>query len=71
MRMMLGIGLAASLAAKLSLSRSHLVIRATASFVDLAVSKRHLGPQSHSNGRLTMVLYLLLMLEPKPKLYKG
>jgi hypothetical protein len=71
MKMMLGLGLAASLAAKLSLSRSHLVMRATASFVDLTVSKRHLGPWSHSSSRLTTVLYLPLVLELKPRLYKG
>jgi hypothetical protein len=71
MRMMLGLGLAASLVPKLSLLRSLLVMRATASFVDLAVSKRHLGPWSHNSGRLTTVSYLILVLEPKLRLYEG
>ena len=71
MRMMLGPGLAASLAAKLSLLRSHLVMRAIASFVDLAVSKKHLGLWNHSSGRLTTVSCLLLVPEPKPRLYEG
>jgi hypothetical protein len=35
------------------------------SLVDLAMSKKYLGPWSHSSSRLTTVLYLLLVLKPK------
>jgi len=65
MRTMLG--LATSMAAKLSLLRSHPVMRATtASLADRAVSGVRPELWSHSCHRLRRVSYLLLVPRPEP-----
>jgi hypothetical protein len=56
---MRNLGLAASLAARLSLLRSHLLMRATASLADLVESGASPEMYSHNCRRLRRVLYLL------------
>jgi hypothetical protein len=66
MRMMQG--QAASLAAKLSLLRSHPVMRAKVSLADLAASCVQPELLSHSHRRLKRVSYLLPVPGPKSEL---